>query len=223
MTGDDQSLRVAETFSSNQGEGKRTGTPSFFIRLSGCNLRCIWCDTPYASWNPEGPTRSINDLITEARSANLQHVVITGGEPMIFPLLAPLTQQLKQLDHHITLETAGTVFRPPAELACDLMSISPKLANSTPAKDDPRDPTAAWHDRHEQRRLNLHALQQLIDHYPDHQLKFVTTSDQDLAEIEPITNSFHNLHPRDILLMPERDTPHNQRAQHTKQHFHTND
>src|SRR5256885_2235085 len=81
-------LPIAETFLSIQGEGKLAGTPSFFIRVSGCNLRCSWCDTPYASWNPEGSPRTIDSLIDEARASGARHAVLTGGEPMIFPQLA---------------------------------------------------------------------------------------------------------------------------------------
>src|SRR5215468_5509616 len=89
---------VAETFTSIQGEGKLTGTPSWFVRLSGCNLRCAWCDTPYASWRPEGSSRTLDDLVEEARAnsggGGVRHAVITGGEPMIFPQLTELTRRL---------------------------------------------------------------------------------------------------------------------------------
>src|SRR5947207_6356342 len=113
-------MRIAEIFYSIQGEGKLTGVPSVFVRVSGCNLRCVWCDTPYASWNPEGPVRPIGDIAAEALDAKAKHVVLTGGEPMLFDAIVPLAQLLKRAGHSITVETAGTVYR---KLPCDLMSI----------------------------------------------------------------------------------------------------
>lgn len=194
------SLRIAESFTSIQGEGKLTGVPSWFVRLSGCNLRCVWCDTPYASWNPEGPTRTIEDLIDEARRSGVTHAVVTGGEPMIFPGVEPLTRRLADLGMHVTLETAGTVFR---LVAAHLMSISPKLANSTPSEAV----GGAWRIRHEERRLNIPVLQQLIDSYPDHQLKFVVSSPGDFPEIEALLSQLRGWLPSDILLMPEGTAP----------------
>ena len=122
-------MRIAELFYSIQGEGSLVGVPSFFIRTSGCNLRCSWCDTPYTSWAPEGVDLSIDQILNEARAHPARYAVVTGGEPMIAPEVLPLTARLRGAGFHITIETAGTVFRP---VACDLMSISPKLANSTP-------------------------------------------------------------------------------------------
>ncbi|MEX2219692.1 MAG: 7-carboxy-7-deazaguanine synthase QueE [Phycisphaerales bacterium] len=209
-------LPISETFSSLQGEGLLTGVPSFFIRVSGCNLRCAWCDTPYASWEPDGGTRPIDALVAEARASGLRHAVLTGGEPMIFDQLPALAAALRAAGLHITIETAGTVFRAPP-VPCDLMSISPKLSSSTPGvgrlsepiQEDPRDPTGAWRKRHEQRRLNIPALRQLIEAHPapTRQLKFVITPavpESDLAEIDAL---LAQLRPAwtdaDILLMPE--------------------
>ena len=76
-------MLISEVFYSLQGEGSLVGVPSVFIRTSGCNLRCAWCDTPYASWNPEGKNRSIDELIAEIDRHPTEHVVLTGGEPMI--------------------------------------------------------------------------------------------------------------------------------------------
>ncbi|HXU50202.1 MAG TPA: 7-carboxy-7-deazaguanine synthase QueE, partial [Candidatus Binatia bacterium] len=123
-------MKISEIFYSVQGEGMLTGVPSVFVRTSGCNLRCTWCDTPYTSWQPEGEERTIDSIVREVNGYNAAHVVITGGEPMIAPAIAELTQALTQ---HITIETAGTVF---VDVRCDLMSISPKLANSTPIERD---------------------------------------------------------------------------------------
>ena len=72
-------MRIAEIFYSVQGEGMLTGVPSVFIRTGVCNLRCTWCDTPYASWNPDGRERALEDVITEAVGYGAGHVVVTGG------------------------------------------------------------------------------------------------------------------------------------------------
>ncbi len=207
-------LRIAETFTSIQGEGKLTGVPSFFVRVSGCNLRCAWCDTPYASWAPEGDTRDIRGIVEEARrsaAGGVGHAVLTGGEPMIFPQVERLAAALRSArtggagaGMHVTIETAGTVFR---EVECDLMSISPKLSNSTPVEGDARDPGGAWRRRHEERRINLEALQRLIDEYSDRQLKFVVSGPADLGEIDDLLGRLRGWRRDDVMLMPEGVTP----------------
>ncbi len=197
-------LRVAETFTSIQGEGKLSGVPSHFIRVSGCNLRCTWCDTPYASWNPEGPLRTIEELAREAIASGVSHIVITGGEPMLFPAIEPLTRDLAKAGLHITIETAGTVFR---DLPCDLMSLSPKLANSAPRAGDTRDPAGAWRSRHESRRLNIAVLQSLLNRYPERQIKFVVSTPGDLPEIEHLLGQLAGWQPAGIMLMPEGVAP----------------
>ncbi|HEY7391081.1 MAG TPA: 7-carboxy-7-deazaguanine synthase QueE, partial [Bryobacteraceae bacterium] len=104
-------MKIAEVFYSVQGEGSLVGVPSVFVRTSGCNLRCVWCDTPYASWNPEGQELSLDQIVAEVKKHAAKHVVVTGGEPMIAPEIVPLTKRLRQLGLHITVETAGTVFK----------------------------------------------------------------------------------------------------------------
>lgn len=197
-------LLISETFSSVQGEGKLTGVPSFFIRVSGCNLRCTWCDTPYASWNPTGEPRTIDDLTKLARASRAKHVVVTGGEPMIFAATTELTDELRRAGMHVTIETAGTVDR---AVSCDLMSLSPKLGNSTPAVGDPRDPGGDWRARHESRRLNSAVLQRLISAHArpqrDFQLKFVVSTPSQLPEIEDLLSQLQGWVPSDVLLMPE--------------------
>lgn len=193
------SLPISECFVSLQGEGSLAGVPSFFIRVSGCNLRCGWCDTPYASWAPQGTQRSIAQLVDEAAGSGADHVVVTGGEPMIFAGVEPLCAQLRARDLHVTIETAGTVCR---DVACDLMSISPKLANSTPT-DDPRDPDGVWAARHDRRRLDAGALQGLIDRSDARQLKFVVCEPRDLAEIESVLARLTGWTPGEVFLMPE--------------------
>src|SRR5437879_196661 len=102
-------MKIAEIFYSIQGEGILTGVPSVFVRTSGCNLRCQWCDTPYTSWNPEGRDMTQDEILAEVRAHHPSHVVVTGGEPMIAPGIVELTRELGM---HVTIETAGTVYKP---------------------------------------------------------------------------------------------------------------
>src|ERR1039458_7764798 len=170
-------LKIAELFYSLQGEGALVGVPSVFIRTSGCNLRCAWCDTPYTSWQPEGAELSLDQILDEVRAHPARHVVVTGGEPMIAPDIIPLTERLRALGLHLTIETAGTVFQP---VACDLMSISPKLANSTPQ--------GPWADRHDRVRAKLQPLLELMARYP-YQLKFVIQKPGDVEEVRGLLAS----------------------------------
>lgn len=193
-------MKIAEIFYSVQGEGSLVGVPSVFIRTSGCNLRCHWCDTPYTSWSPEGVDLPVAEVLRRAAAFPASHVVVTGGEPMIAPHMAELTAGLRERDLHITLETAGTVYAP---VLCNLMSISPKLANSTPFERD-GGRFAAQHDR---LRWQPAVLRRLMAEYA-YQLKFVVASPADLPEIERICNDL-DAQPRRVILMPEgidRDT-----------------
>jgi len=165
-------VKIAEIFHSIQGEGSLVGVPSVFIRTSGCNLRCSWCDTPYTSWQPQGEERSLDQILEQVESYSARHAVVTGGEPMIAPEIVTLTERLHARGLHITIETAGTVFAP---VACDLMSISPKLANSTPE--------GSWATQHERLRFQPDVLGRLMEGY-DYQLKFVVADPGDLDEIQ---------------------------------------
>jgi 7-carboxy-7-deazaguanine synthase len=118
----------------------------------------------------------------------------------MFDAVGELTAGLRAAGLHVTIETAGTIFR---EAACDLMSISPKLASSTPREGDARDPLGVWRARHEERRLNLDALQRLIDASPERQLKFVVCRREDLGEIEAVLAQLRGWSPGDVQLMPE--------------------
>ncbi len=178
------------------------GTPSWFCRVSGCNLRCSWCDTPYASWSPEGDARTIDELVSEARASGLRHAVLTGGEPMMFPRIGILTHRLREMGMHVTIETAGTVDQ---DLTCDLISVSPKLANSTPI-DDPRDPAGVWQERHEARRFQPEVLRRVLSRGAQRQVKFVVCAPADLDEIDAIVRTI-GCDPPEVMLMPEGVVP----------------
>jgi len=180
-------MKISEIFYSVQGEGTLVGVPSVFIRTSGCNLRCAWCDTPYTSWNPEGHEMPVAEILEEVRRYPAKHAVVTGGEPMIVDEVIELT---KALDMHVTIETAGTVYKP---VKCDLMSISPKLANSTPE--------GKFAAQHERLRYQPEVLKKLIADY-EYQLKFVVSGPGDLAEIESILTATNASRDR-VVLMPE--------------------
>lgn len=188
-------MRIAEIFLSIQGEGRLTGVESVFVRASGCNLRCWFCDTPYTSWSPEGEDLSVEEIVAEVERHACKHVVLTGGEPMLFAELVPLAAALRGLGKHITIETAGTLYLP---VACDLMSISPKLANSTPsAEKHPR-----WAERHERSRHVPKVMRRLTDEY-EYQLKFVVDVPDDLTEIETYLKEFPQVEREHVWLMPQ--------------------
>jgi 7-carboxy-7-deazaguanine synthase len=187
-------LKIAELFYSLQGEGSLVGVPSVFIRSSGCNLRCAWCDTPYTSWQPEGVELGLDQIVDEVGAHPARHVVITGGEPMIQPEIVPLTARLRALGMHITIETAGTVFQP---VECDLMSISPKLSNSTPG--------GSLAEPHDRLRIQPGVLLELMARY-EYQLKFVVEEPGDLEEIRALMEALDAPRER-VILMPEGTEP----------------
>lgn len=188
-------MRIAELYQSVQGEGFLTGTKSVFVRVSGCNLRCWYCDTPFTSWEPEGEDIPVDEILRQVDTLACTHVVVTGGEPMLFAEMIPLCQGLRAAGHHITMETAGTLYLP---LECDLMSISPKLSSSTPS----RELSAKWHERHERSRHVPNVIRQLVAKHP-YQLKFVVASPRDCDEVESYLREFPEIRRERVLLMPE--------------------
>lgn len=169
-------MLISEIFYSVQGEGSLLGVPSVFVRSSGCNLRCTWCDTPYASWNPTGEEMSMDQILQKIATFPASHVVLTGGEPMVAKGMHELAQELHRQGKHITIETAGTIA--PKGIACDLASISPKLAHSTPTPEM----AGAWSERHERTRWQPEVIREWLAQY-DFQLKFVVKSERDVEEI----------------------------------------
>lgn len=191
-------MRINEVFYSIQGEGKLAGIPSAIIRTTGCNLRCVWCDSPATSWSPEGVDRTEDELLELISAFRTRYVVLTGGEPLLVSGIEELTRRIRASGFHLTIETAATVWR---EVEYDLASISPKLSNSTPwARDGGKFASA-----HEIARLNLDVIRRFMNR-GDHQLKFVVSAAEDIAEIDRLLAEIGNYRPEDVLLMPEGTT-----------------
>ena len=98
-------LTVNEIFHSIQGESRRAGEPCVFVRLTACDLRCSWCDTPYSFH--EGGKRSLEDVIAEVERYQCPLVEVTGGEPLLQEEVYPLMERLLELGHTVMLETGG--------------------------------------------------------------------------------------------------------------------
>jgi 7-carboxy-7-deazaguanine synthase len=188
-------VRIAEIYASIQGEGLLAGQESAFVRASGCNLRCWYCDTPYASWRPEGDDLAVEQIVERVAALGCRHVVLTGGEPMLFSELIPLCDRLHERGLHITIETAGTLYLP---LACDLMSISPKLTNSSPGELA----GPAWRERHERGRHTPEIVRRLMSKHT-YQLKFVIDAGSDLEEVESYLLELGEYDSERVLLMPQ--------------------
>lgn len=213
-----------------QGEGKMAGVPVLFVRTAGCNLRCMWslpngevslCDTPFASFDTRGEKRVEVNTVRKIIMNNLDrinHLVISGGEPFIQPEgLTNLIVQLKaERNLHVAVETNGTLFNQELVNKIDFFSISPKLKNSVPTKaklDQTRTAIPFEPEQAEKTRLNIKAIQAIIDHCrqtpgKDFQLKFVVQHHNELVEIEEsFLSQLQGWNPDDVVLMPLGSTP----------------
>ena len=194
-------FNLSEIFVSIQGEGRYLGSPSIFVRSSGCNLHCRWentlCDTPYASWEAERNPRCVAEIVRRVRELmqehpHVRHAVLTGGEPLLQKALDQLAAELRGLGLFQTLETNGTIAR---ELAVDFVSLSPKLASSTPR-------SSRFEAGHEKTRTNLDALRFWHQNY-DCQFKFVVNQDPDEAEILELLAAVGGVAPEQVCLRPQ--------------------
>jgi organic radical activating enzyme len=178
----DLPVRVSEIFTSIQGEGPSVGTPSVFVRLQGCRVGCVWCDTRY-SWDARGGDElTLEALLRRVKGASAQNVVVTGGEPLEHPAFVPLVAGLHALGLRVEVETAGTVLPPPSPV--DQWNVSLKLAHSGV-------PVA--------RRLRPKAIERFRD--LGAWFKFVVAAEGDVDEVLAI-QSRHGLATGRIVLMP---------------------
>ena len=186
-----------EIFQSIQGEGVNLGSPCTFLRLAGCNLKCTWCDTKYTwDWDKykfedEVVQISVKNLICKIKSLHQQHLVITGGEPLLQQkILANLTSHLSQIGFFIEVETNGTILpTEPFASTINQWNISPKLSNS------------------ENGALEGYSLDTLhaFTAYERSYLKFVLKDPGDCVEVVNIVNELA-ITPRRVYLMPEGTT-----------------
>lgn len=219
---------ISEIYHSRQGEGFLTGTPSVLVRTSGCNLRCGFCDTPFASWKPEGDHLSV-DQITQAVQHHAQaplppmqaqtpaasHGALGDFSSIEFDSHDEITRhviltggepmmQREVIELCGALQQAGfhitieTAGTIDRELNCDLMSISPKLSNSDPQASR----AGQWLPKHQQARHRPEIVRQLIQRH-SYQLKFVVSQPSDLDEILAYVEAVGNVDPGNVLLMPE--------------------
>ena len=100
-------LRITEIFASVQGESSRVGLPTVFVRLTGCPLRCTWCDTAYAFTG--GSSRALDDILAEVARHGLRHVCVTGGEPLAQKGCLALLSALCDAGYDVSLETSGAL------------------------------------------------------------------------------------------------------------------
>ncbi len=102
-----ESLRVSEIFYSLQGEARDSGLPTVFVRLTGCPLRCTYCDSEYAFYG--GERMALQQILERVQSHPAHHICVTGGEPLAQPNCLPLLQALCDEDYSVTLETSGAM------------------------------------------------------------------------------------------------------------------
>ena len=185
---EDRQVSLVETFVSIQGEGERLGARSMFIRTSQCNLRCSWCDTKY-SFDPKPGAKhgvpeghyiaSIDEIVAEIKASGVTHVVLTGGEPTVQPHFGALVEAIRKLKVHITVESNGTI-SPDVDLRdVDLWSIAPKLNDGSNMTYDAQ------------------VMKDYLDHYMSYggvQIKWVSTTEQDLEEAFSIMHTWTQFH-----------------------------
>lgn len=178
---------VVDIFRSLQGEGKLAGVPSVFVRLAGCPVKCGWCDTKFAWSTNNVPKLDVRRIVDRVLECDCPHVVVTGGEPLIHQRIGELIASLRESSLHVTVETAGIVYR---KFTCDLVSISPKLPGIL-GEDMTVYP------------VKPALIRRLIAQADDYQLKFVVSRYADVAETIETSRHFPFVDRNHIMLMPQ--------------------
>lgn len=168
----DESLRITEVFYSLQGEALTAGLPTVFIRLTGCPLRCGYCDSEYAFFG--GERKTLSELLAKVADYRPNFVCVTGGEPLAQPNCLPLLVQLCDAGYQVSLETSG---------ALDIAGVDPRVSVVMDLK------TPGSGEMTKNRLDNLPLLK------PSDQIKFVIT---DYADYQwaSFTNAQHQLNLR---------------------------
>ncbi len=166
-------MRIAEIFYSLQGEGLLLGTPSVFIRIGSVPRH--WCENPSETWTPSHPEPPMGTVLSEVRRHWMDHVVVTGEEPMCEADIVELSEALRGIQQHVTIETRGTAFAP---VACDLMSIAV-----------------------EREHADIELLRRLIAEYT-YQLKFAVTKPEEMEAINDLVRETEADRNR-VVLMPQ--------------------
>lgn len=192
-------IQICEMFYSIQGEGRLQGVPSVFLRLTGCNLNCEWCDTSEVLENHTRVKYTDGELLQEIKKYPCSHVVITGGEPTLCREINSWILLFKENGYMVTVETNATI---PINLACDLVSMSPKLSNSIPVSAGNR----GIMDSHDRKRINIEAIKNFIKHQ-DYQIKFVCRALQsDMDEVKGILEQIGTYDNTKVMIMPLADS-----------------
>ena len=174
-----QTVRVSEIFFSLQGEAARSGLPTVFVRLTGCPLRCTWCDTEYAFTG--GANTRIEDVLAEVARFPTRYVCVTGGEPLAQKTCLPLLKALCDADYDVCLETSG---------ALDIAAVDPRVARIM----DLKAPSSGENAK------NL--LSNIADLRPTDEVKIVIASRADYDWAKDIMSA-HQLSTRcDVVLSP---------------------
>jgi len=195
-------MLVSEIFYSLQGEGIYSGVPSIFIRTYGCSLSCSLCDSKYAISGKDYFSMEVDEITTQIAAGykNVNHIVITGGEPMIQPDIEELVRELNNGNYNITIETNGIRYK---NLKVDLFSISPKMSNSYFGKEESKTIY--------EKNNTFEYIPKFIDSGCRYQFKFIVKTVEDIDEILEFRNRFHILN-KDIFLMPEGVTKEEQQS-----------
>jgi 7-carboxy-7-deazaguanine synthase len=175
-------LKITEVFLSLQGEARDAGWPTVFVRLTGCPLRCQYCDTTYSFFG--GEWRSIDDLLAEVAAHGVRHVCVTGGEPLSQKRCLDLLRRLCDQGYVVSLETSGAI---------DIADVDPRVSRVL----DIKTPGSAEVARNRWENLPL-----LTAH---DQIKFVICGREDYEWSREVLRE-HRLHERcDVLFSPSKD------------------